>query len=106
MRCRSACRLVPFPGNPPNANRKDRHVMCGLNLLRNLIQVQLAEAIETGTDQNDVLVPLDPIEAVERVIESVEQICLSEAGCTQLVRRAINPPPILRQLHSPSPFIP
>src|SRR6266478_7037492 len=99
MWCRSTRRLVPFPCNPPHTDRKDGHVVRGLDLPRDLIQVNLAEAVEAGTDQDDVLVPFDLIDTVERVIESVEQIGLSKTGYAQLVQPAINCFLLLGEIH-------
>src|SRR6266849_60992 len=98
MRRRSARRLVPFPCKPPDADGEDGYVMCGLNLLRDLFQVHLAEAVETGTDQNNILVPLDPIHSVDRVIKSIEQVGLRKARYAQLVQGAENRSLILREI--------
>src|SRR5258708_18528061 len=99
MRRRSARRLIPFPCKPPDTDGKDGHVMGGLDLLRDLIQVNLAETVETGTDQNNVLVPLDPIHSVERVVESIEQVGLRKAGRAQLVQRSENRSLVLSEIH-------
>src|SRR5579864_5225122 len=99
MRRRSARRFIPFPRKPPNTDGKDSHVTGGLDLLCDLIQVNLAETVETGTDQNNVLVPLDPIHSVERVVESIEQVGLGKARSAQLVQRIKNRSLVLSEIH-------
>ena len=59
-----------------------------LIFLMNLIQGQLAEAVETGGDQDDVFVSLDLVHPVERVVQGVKQIRFGEARDAQLIQRA------------------
>jgi predicted metalloprotease len=55
------------------------------DLLRDLIQVNLAEGVKIGTHQNNVLMTLNPIHSGERVIERIEQVGLRKARQAQLV---------------------
>src|SRR5216683_2296954 len=99
MRRRSARRLIPFPCKPTDTDGKDGHIMRGLDLLCDLIEVSLAETVETSTDQNNVLVPLDPIHSVERVVEGIEQVGLGKARSAQLVQRIKNRSLVLSEIH-------
>ena len=69
---------------------KMRDVVRGLDFLGDLIEGELAERVDAGGDQNDVLAPFDLIHPVQRVVQSVEQIGLGESWNSQLVQRAVD----------------
>ena len=51
--------------------------------------IQLAESIDPGCNQNNVLVPLNAVYAIQRVIERVEQIGFRKPRNAQLVQRTV-----------------
>src|SRR6202020_1889236 len=75
------------------------HVLRILDLLGDLIQREPAEAVESGGDQYDVFLPFDPVQSIQRVIQSVENIGLGESWHAQLVQRAIDGFLILGEIH-------
>ena len=88
---RHACAAVGFTilaQKPANADGKDSYVTRVLDLLRDLIEVQLAESINPSADQNDIFVPFHAVHPVERVIQRVKDVRLGEARHAQGIDRA------------------
>jgi hypothetical protein len=50
-----------------------------LHFLGDLVEIQFAESVYTGTDQHHVLMSFNPVQSIQRVIECVEQIRFGES---------------------------
>src|SRR5579863_5988603 len=92
-------RFRPLAGHPTNADGINRNVLGGSNFLSDLVQIDLAETVEPGADQDDVLVAFNPLYAVEGVIHSVENVSFGEPGDAQLVNRAKHRALVLGEIH-------
>ena len=64
-----------------------------------LSQRKLAEGVDAGRYQDDVLLAFHAVQAIERVVESVEDIGLGESRNAQLVQRAVDRLLVLREVH-------
>jgi len=62
------------------ADGEDGDVGSGLDLGQHLVEGETREGIATGSDEDDVLTAFDAADAVERFVESVEEIGIGEAG--------------------------
>src|SRR5580704_6990639 len=85
--------------HPADADWEDGYILRALDLLEALIKVELAETVESSADQNDVFVSLNSVQAVERVIESVEHVGFGEPGDTQHIQRAHDGGLVLCKVH-------
>ena len=66
--------LAVLAHDESDADGEDGHIFRVADLLHDLVESELAECVDSGRHQDDVLLPFHAIQAVERVIEGVEQI--------------------------------
>jgi len=79
MRVSAAMHFAISRTMKPTLIGKWSHLSC-LDLFHDLVKVELTESIDTGCNQNDVLLALHTVEPVERVIQSIEKIRLCKPG--------------------------
>src|SRR5438270_180109 len=77
--------FATFANEPSDAYGNNRHVVRALNLFRYLVQVELTEGVNTSANKDHVLVPFDPVQPVERVIQCVKQVGLGKARHSQSI---------------------
>src|SRR5579872_211766 len=90
MRSRPTPRFEIFPDRPSHADREDGYILRRLDLLRDLVEIEFAESIDPGGNQNDVLVALNAVYPIQRIVKRVEQIGFRKTRYPQLVQRAIS----------------
>src|ERR1700688_5313815 len=79
VRCDSSSPFRPLSWREANADGINGYVFCGLHLLKNLIEMKLAESVHPGRYQNDVLLAFNTVDSIQRVEQGVEQIGLGKA---------------------------
>src|SRR5580700_4056774 len=91
--------LTQYPSDLSHADRENGHIFRILDLLGDLIQRELAEAVESGGDENDVFLAFNSIQAIQGIVQSIEQVSLSESGNAQLVQGPIDRVLVLSEIH-------
>jgi hypothetical protein len=56
----------------PTLTGKNGHILGGFDFLEDLVKIEFAESVHAGTDQDDVLVSFNAIDAIQRVVERIE----------------------------------
>src|SRR5262249_17027157 len=59
---------------PPHTDGENGCVMCGLDLLGDLIEIELTEGVHAGADQNYILTTFYTIDPVQGVVKRVEKV--------------------------------
>ena len=82
-RCRRPCRRRPpyiSLSESAGADGEDGDVRGGFDLGEDLVEGELGEGVAAGADEDDVLAAFDAADAVEGLVEGVEEVGVGEAG--------------------------
>ena len=67
-------------GEGAGADGEDGDVLAGLDLGEDLVEGEFGEGVAAGADENDVLAALDAGDAVQGLVEGVEEVGVGEGG--------------------------